>query len=279
MCLHHDGDSFENPFAYLPKSWIDIFGRQYGWTEVINLLRNTEKTKNEAKDKAAGAFEGSTTLPPPPVDFSSMPGQRPLPTIASEETKSFRDRVSEAGSRSSSIASRKSPPSHRSLGHQSQTDPASNRGGDTSDNQSSVVQNGPPVERREVITEPTNAPPAVTDSDIGNVPAEFTLPAKAIELDLLDCDVIPALIAGVLSGTNVNEFLGRLEVLAYTGTRRSDFMCRRFFFTKYFRHWQEEDSTGKQTPILFNTSTSLWRSKVRRVYWVGHSGSVRSVLA
>ena len=59
----------------------------------------------------------------------------------------------------------------------------------------------------------------MTDAGIpGNHVAEFTLPAWAIELDLLDCDAIPALIAGVLRGTNVTEFLERLEVLAYTGT-------------------------------------------------------------
>jgi hypothetical protein len=50
------------------------------------------------------------------------------------------------------------------------------------------------------------------------------LPPKAMELDLLDCDAIPALIAGVLRGTNVREFLERLGVLACTGMC-SDFMC------------------------------------------------------
>jgi hypothetical protein len=33
----------------------------------------------------------------------------------------------------------------------------------------------------------------------------------------LDCDAIPTLIASVLRGTNVNEFLERLDVLAYMG--------------------------------------------------------------
>ena len=81
---------------------------------------------------------------------------------------------------------------------------ASIRNGDASDKQSGV-QNTPV----EVITEPTDVP--------SPVPAEFTLPPKAIELDLLDCDAIPTLIASVLRGTNVKEFLERLEVLAYTG--------------------------------------------------------------
>ena len=58
----------------------------------------------------------------------------------------------------------------------------------------------------------------VPDSDVLVSPAEFVLPPEAIESDLLDCDGIPTLIAGVLSGTNVKEFLERLEVIAYTGT-------------------------------------------------------------
>ena len=77
--------------------------------------------------------------------------------------------------------------------------------GETNDKQSGVVQNAPV----EAITDPTDEP--------SPVPAEFTLPPEAIELDLLDCDAIPALIASVLRGTNVKEFLERLEVLAYTG--------------------------------------------------------------
>jgi hypothetical protein len=86
-------------------------------------------------------------------------------------------------------------------------DSASTRGNDTSDQQSpGVVQNT----LVEAITKST-------DESV-SVPAQFSLPAKAIELDCLDCDAIPTLIASVLRGTNVNEFLERLEVLAYTGT-------------------------------------------------------------
>ena len=58
--------------------------------------------------------------------------------------------------------------------------------------------------------------------------------ASAIELDLLDYDAIPALITGVLRGTNVEEFLERLGVLACTGMHL-DFICCRFFLTKCFR--------------------------------------------
>ena len=72
-----------------------------------------------------------------------------------------------------------------------------------------------------VIDDPIVAEAITTASPPTNVPilpAEFTLPPEAIELDLLDCNGIPTLIAGVLNGTNVNEFLERLEALAYTGT-------------------------------------------------------------
>lgn len=42
------------------------------------------------------------------------------------------------------------------------------------------------------------------------------LPPEAIEFGILDCDIVPVLIAGVRRGTNVDEFLGRLGVLACT---------------------------------------------------------------
>jgi hypothetical protein len=86
----------------------------------------------------------------------------------------------------------------------------------TNEKQSSLVQIGP----AEVISEPTFEPALV--------PAEFRLPPEAIELDLLDCDAIPTLIASVLRGTNVNEFLERLEVLAYTG-KYSGLLCTDLF--------------------------------------------------
>jgi hypothetical protein len=93
---------------------------------------------------------------------------------------------------------------------------------------------------------PSDAQSPVSPAYIdGNGPAEFTLPAEAIELDILDPGAIPALIAGVLRGTNVNEFLERLEVLAYTGKHPPDLICRLFFFTKYFRIWQDVNS-GEQ---------------------------------
>jgi hypothetical protein len=87
-----------------------------------------------------------------------------------------------------------------------------------------------------------------TDRDI--------LPPEAIELDLLDCDVIPTLIAGILRGSNVNEFLERLGVLACTGMHWVLYVID-FFFTKCFRKGQGEDFRGQ--PILFGASTSLFR--------------------
>ena len=82
------------------------------------------------------------------------------------------------------------------------------------------------------------------------------LPPEAIELDLLDSDVIPTLIAGVLRGSNVNEFLERLGVLACTGMRWT-YICYQLFFTKCFRKGQSEDSRGQ--PVFFDASTSLFR--------------------
>jgi hypothetical protein len=100
-------------------------------------------------------------------------------------------------------------------------DSASSQGGYTSETQSVAVHESSIAVDPVVITEPKHEfpPPDMTDAGIpGNVLAEFTLPAWAIKLDLLDCDAIPALITGVLRGTNVTEFLERLEVLAYTST-------------------------------------------------------------
>jgi hypothetical protein len=68
------------------------------------------------------------------------------------------------------------------------------------------------------VPSPVSSPFSSPHSSVSS-PAEFTLPAEAIEWDLLDCNAIPALIGGVLRGTNVNEFLERLEVLAYSGRR------------------------------------------------------------
>ena len=78
--------------------------------------------------------------------------------------------------------------------------------------------------------------------------------ARAIELDLLDCDAIPALIAGVLRDTNVKEFLERLGVLACTGMH-PHFICRRLLFTKCFRKGRGDNSRGQ--PILSDASTSI----------------------
>ena len=56
---------------------------------------------------------------------------------------------------------------------------------------------------------------------------------ETIEWDLLDYRAIPSLIGGVLRGTNVNEFLERLDVLAYQGRR--SFIAVDFFLHKIFQ--------------------------------------------
>lgn len=76
----------------------------------------------------------------------------------------------------------------------------------------------------------------------------------AIKLDLLNCNVIPALITGVLRGTNVEDFLEHLGVLACT-YMYPNFICCQFFLTKCFRKGCGENLRGQ--PIHFDSSTSL----------------------
>ena len=83
----------------------------------------------------------------------------------------------------------------------------------------------------------------------------ITLLAEAIEWDLLDCSGIPALIGGVLRGTNVNEFLERLEVLAYTG--------RRSFIAVDFSSRNIPD-IGKTT--IHESNGNLFTSMIRQVF-------------
>ena len=102
------------------------------------------------------------------------------------------------------------------------------------------------------ITPNTQAVRNIVDTDLNVLlPKEI---AGAIELDLLDCNVVHALITGVLRGTNVKEFLERLGVLACTGTY-PDFICCRSFFMKCFRKGLGEYS--RPQPILFDASAGL----------------------
>jgi hypothetical protein len=105
-------------------------------------------------------------------------------------------------------------------------DSASSRGGYTSEDQLGVDHESPITVDSELIPKLKHkiAPLDMTDAGVpaNIILAKFTLPACVIELDLLDCNAIPALIAGILRGTNVTEFLECLEVLAYTGTTSSD---------------------------------------------------------
>lgn len=149
------------------------------------------------KDQAAIASRSGTTDLPPPELFS-MPSHLQSFVTDDEDRTSIRNAVKHTFSSSLASATSQTSSPRLSLDHEL-----------------------PITADSEVITEPKHdsTPLDMTDAGIpGNHVAEFTLPAWAIELDLLDCDAIPALIAGVLRGTNVTEFLERLEVLAYTGT-------------------------------------------------------------
>ena len=81
------------------------------------------------------------------------------------------------------------------------------------------------------------------------------LPPEAIELDLLDSDVIPTLIAGVLRGSNVNEFLERLGVLACTGMR----------WTLYAINFSSRNVSGKGKAKILEDSQ--FSSMLRQVYF------------
>ena len=75
----------------------------------------------------------------------------------------------------------------------------------------------------------------------------FTLLAEAIEWDLLDRNAIPTLIGGVLRGTNMNEFLERLQVLAYSGRRSFiavDFPLHEIFQTLARRRFTRATETS-----------------------------------
>ena len=103
------------------------------------------------------------------------------------------------------------------------------------------------------VTLPVSSP--IPSLNWSLVNSEFTLPAGAIEWDLLDCSGIPALIGGVLRGTNVNEFLERLEVLAYTG--------RRSFIAVDFSSRNIPD-IGKTT--IHESNGNLFTSMIRQVF-------------
>jgi hypothetical protein len=231
VCLHNDLS--KKPFARLPKSWIN---KSDGWAEVIKQLRDKEDIKDEAAGRSTtlrqqDATQRSTTLVFP-SDLSTFAAMH---SVSQVSRVAFRELVRLARSALLSVfSSRERSPGHRSPKDSASTrgvlfklsgrviaeltyepvpvpvefipllsveDSASARGNDTSYQQSDTLV--------EAITNPTDEPVPV--------PAQITLPAKAIELDLLDCDAIPTLIAGVLRGTNVNEFLERLDVLAFMG--------------------------------------------------------------
>jgi hypothetical protein len=232
----------------------------------MNLLRDKD---DYMKEKVADALKCGT-MSISPLEFSSTS------TIASRGREYFRNVVRSAGSRSASVHSasplREGSLDRQSFGLRSLMVFASTIGGETSGNQTGVVQNSPV----EVTTESTN--------ELAPVPANVELPPKAIELDLLDCDAIPALIAGVLRGTNVNEFLERLEVLAYTGTH-SRFMYCRFIFSSRNRsddgNMTIREKNGHQFSLMIQQAcsdikyehTGLAIQVAYEVFW--HSGETR----
>jgi hypothetical protein len=246
VCLHKED---ANPLAYLPDSWIykPEEAKRYDWTDVIKLLRNEVDTKDKAADASKS---GPMVLPP--LEFSPTPSSSRPPSIAPVQPPSGPPSpASEPPSPASvnppsTIASAKkhamlpmlttaiiSPQVSRSTG--------TGKSGRTRKRKrllpSMFVRPRKGAKKQGSMPPPPSVGPeefplsALTPmTALGN---SFTLPNEAIELDLLDCDGIPALIVGVLRGTNVTEFLERLEVLAYTGTQ-SDYMLSIFLDTMFF---------------------------------------------
>lgn len=246
VCLQNDSSGA--PVAYLPDLWINPNGEQYGWTEVIHHLRD--------QDKVARAFINKSTI--------LIPSEHP--SIASAERRHFRETVRNT-SHTLETSSRRQSQRESSPGHQSLNDPASS-GGRGMSCQSKVIQNTSPGEDvlaervpspvipslpDSPVTSPVAPPvaspvilpvassvaslasvsPSIPLSDWSLVKSEFMLPAEAIEWDLLDCNAIPALIGGVLRGTNVTEFLRRLQMLACSG--RCLFIAVDFFLHEIFQ--------------------------------------------
>lgn len=230
MCLHkksdHSDDSSKNPspFARLPTSWTN----DSDWTKIINLLRDQGEN---AKVAAVGAFDSSNKIVlfgPPCLDAEPKiePGtlaEPPSKFTVSGTVRTMRDVV--AGMTGPSVT-------FSSMNMQ-------------------AVRNIADAKAVRDITD-TKAARDIADTNLDVLlPEAF---ARTIELDLLDCDAIPALITGVLRGTNVKEFLERLGVLACT-RMYPDFIFCRFFFTKCFRQGLSEYS--RPHPILFDASASL----------------------
>ena len=183
VCLHKQKLELpEVPIASLPRSWTNKPGGQYGWKNVINLLRIQEDEATDDSGRLLSFIERELRYRPSDTGFQ----REALRYTVIGAKNSLRK------PRSSSVGSLR-----RERGHQSPTNLESAPGGH--------------VTSGSYAAEDEPAEPITRD-------AEFTLPPEAIELDLLDCDVIPILIAGMANGINVMEFLERVQTLAYTGT-------------------------------------------------------------
>jgi hypothetical protein len=174
----------EVPFAGFLDLWFDESGKRYDWAQIIQLLRDEEGHR----DDAVLAFSRTRDLPDPPQFLStSAPAPQLVldPPVSSPMLAPISQRVPD-------------PREPLSM-------PSSSR-----------LQVVPDV--LEIRSERTEAlrPMEEGKSDI--------LPVSAIQLDIFEPGEIPALIAGVLGGTNVNEFLERLGALACTGMH-SDHIC------------------------------------------------------
>ena len=247
MCLHKEGES---PFARLPNSWVTKAEKRYDWTEVIQLLR----IEVDIKDKAADASKRGTMVLPP-LELSPTPSPSRSLSIQPPSTPSGKASSVQAPSIATASSKRhdmrdtlevatKSPQGSISSGGTRRKVPKFLHGGKSMFLRSRSKRAAKTSKLPQGSRPSSVAQSPVSPALIGVGPAEFTLPAEAIELDILDRGAIPALIAGVLRGTNVKEFLERLEVLAYTG-KHPDLICRLFFFTKYSRIWQDVNS-GEQ---------------------------------
>ena len=254
MCLHNDASKNTEPFACLPKSWAN----NSDWTEILDLLRNKEQN---IKAEAISTFDNVQVDPPTPEINVEAPATPTLLNINAEAI-STSDNVQvhppapeinlEAPAtptllniKAEAISTFDNVQVHPRVPEISLEAPAM-----------PTILIDPPSRSHTVTTLASPNTEGVREV-LNNGPAVANvLPPEAIEFDLLDCDSIPALIAGVRRGTNVKEFLERLGVLTCTGMC-SDFICTycRFFFTTCSR--KRPGNNSSQQPILCDASTSL----------------------
>ena len=266
VCLLND--LFRTPFARLPDSWIHQLGHGphgWGWMEVINLMFREQE--------ARAFVSKTTTAYPPIIaevewnlrDIVRKASYKSLKSEASSRRQSQGE--CSPGRQSLDHQSPKDFASRRGGGVSAQSEVVQH----TSPGEGVFTERVPspplwlsspvssPVSLPVPLPTPLPIPPPVASSVASLVASpvaspipllvaaqvslsneilvdsgsEFTLLAGTIEWDLLDHNAIHALIDGVLRGTNVKEFLERLEVLAYSG--RHSFIAVDFFLYKIFQ--------------------------------------------